>query len=227
VFDQEDMVKLPNYNAVVRLMISGVPSQPFSMVTIPPLGHPNAKLGDALKRLSAAKYGRPRPTVEKEIFERLSTKPEPPRSPATAGSPFGDAGPASFQPATPSAAAGSSFLDEWLAKRRSQAAAQPSPPSVQPPPAEADGPTDFAKTKDSQPSRRDSGLAGSAADKDEVGNLAELVKQQINSQPNADLMEEAAKDRTSKVPKDPNAPDEINIDEQGNLSYQPPDDKPS
>lgn len=223
VFDQEDLIKMPNYNAVVRLMISGVPSQPFSLATIPPLGHPNPRLGDALKRLSAAKYGRPRPVVEKEIFARLTTKPEPPRG----KTPFG---PGSVQPTSASAASGSSFLDEWLAKRRmqaSQTAKTPSKPaaSATRPAVPDDSRTDFARAKDSGqvPPSRDSGLAGSASDKDEVGNLAELVKQQINQQPNADVMAQSnqpSNQPTAKLQFDPNAPNEINIDEQGNLSHQ-------
>jgi hypothetical protein len=78
VFDGQDLVRVPNYNAVVRTLVNGVPTQPFSMVTLPPFGQPNQQLGDALKQLSAAKHGRPRGVVEKEIFERLATKtPEP------------------------------------------------------------------------------------------------------------------------------------------------------
>jgi len=221
IFDQEDLVKLPNYNAVVRLMISGVPSQPFSLATIPPLGHPNPQLGEALKRLSAAKYGRPRPVVEKEIFERLSTKPEPSMRPFD--------GPASYRPDDASAsAAGSSFLDEWLAKRRQQAAAKPPPPNESPAGLDTssggDSRTDFAKAKDSgQTAGSKSGLAGSATDKDEVGNLAELVKQQISTQPDAEVMSppEPAGRAGAAPSKDPNPPNEINIDEQGNLSYDP------
>ena len=210
-FDQEDLVKLPNYNAVVRLMIAGVPSQPFSMATIPPLGHPNPQLGQALKRLSAAKFGRPRAVVEKEIFERLSTKPEP------------AARPSSFRPTDPSSgASGSSFLDEWLAKRRAQAVKkpQPMPPGAgQQKPAAGQPQTGGSKT-DGQ----DSGLSGSLKDKNEVDNLAELVKQQINQQPNAEVMDHS--DNTEQVETTISSgnevpdQDEINIDEHGNLSYQ-------
>jgi hypothetical protein len=52
----------------------GVPTQPFSMATLSPLGAPKAGLADALKQLSAAKYGRPKAIVEKEIFARLRSK---------------------------------------------------------------------------------------------------------------------------------------------------------
>lgn len=119
VFDIQDLIKLPNFQTVVRLMIHGVPSQPFSMGTIPRLGVINPQLNTALKQLSAAKYGRPRKVVEKAIFKRLESPPPPPSpfAPAGAGGPLaGGAFPG------PVAAGGSSrsFLDEWLAKRQAQ-----------------------------------------------------------------------------------------------------------
>ncbi len=70
-FTAEDLMKLPNYTSVASVLIKGVPSSPFSMDWIPPMGHPNQQLADALKRLSAAKYGRDRATVEAEITRRL------------------------------------------------------------------------------------------------------------------------------------------------------------
>ncbi|HSX07955.1 MAG TPA: DUF87 domain-containing protein [Candidatus Saccharimonadales bacterium] len=127
-FDETDLIHLPNYNAIVRTMIGGVPTQPFSMATLPPLGTPNAELSDALRQLSAAKYGRPKAVVEAEIFERMTTK-TPPAAPAPA---FGGGGafgaPASVpagmpSPGLPPAAAPKrpgtgSFLDEWLSKKQ-------------------------------------------------------------------------------------------------------------
>jgi hypothetical protein len=140
-FDPGDLLRMPNYNAAVRMLINGVPTQPFSMATLPPLGDPNPKLAGALKQLSAAKYGRPKAQVEKEIFERLATKPEPaPATPAFAGgaggnfgSSFGNRPTGSFG-AAPTAQGGfgnpappqrpapgtGSFLDEWLSKRESK-----------------------------------------------------------------------------------------------------------
>ncbi|HET9721695.1 MAG TPA: ATP-binding protein [Candidatus Saccharimonadales bacterium] len=158
VFDIDDLQFLPNYNTAIRMMIGGVPMQPFSMATLPPLGNPNAQLADALKQLSAAKYGRPKAQVEQEIFKRLETKALPrPASPfdslgagrpgfgsslpagqpglppggfppprgGMAGAPFAAPG----KPAPRPALSGSSFLDEWLAKRKSST---PSPTIVSP-----------------------------------------------------------------------------------------------
>jgi hypothetical protein len=154
-FDGDDLLRIPNYNTIVRTLIGGVPTHPFSMATLPALGTPNPRLSVALKQLSAAKYGRPKATVEREINERMATKGEAlPLSGGfgTAGTartgslggersaPFGTATPASNPLATnntprtaaaPPAAAGS-FLDEWLSKRKTTAPALTSQPLPQP-----------------------------------------------------------------------------------------------
>jgi hypothetical protein len=75
-FDAEDLMRLPNYTSVAQVLIHSVPSAPFSMDWIPSMGHPNPKLADALKKLSAAKYGRPRAEVELEIHKRLNAAAE-------------------------------------------------------------------------------------------------------------------------------------------------------
>ncbi len=138
VFDRDDILRLPNYNTVTQMLIGGIPTQPFSMMTIPLLGTPNEQLGTALKQLSAAKYGRPKAAVEAEIFARLATKEEP--KPAFSGNPFTQptnpvpsARPAQPRPAAAPPASGSSFLDEWLAKRKVPAAATPPTPATPPP----------------------------------------------------------------------------------------------
>jgi hypothetical protein len=143
VFDIDDLQFLPNYNTAVRMMIGGVPVQPFSMAILPPLGNPNPQLSDALKQLSAAKYGRPKAQVEAEIFKRLETKalPRPtspfdslssgrPTWPPAPASPLGSGSSAGSLAAAPkSTGASSSFLDEWLAKRKTSGGA----PAFNPP----------------------------------------------------------------------------------------------
>ena len=116
VFDAEDLTKLPNHESVVVAQIQGVPSAPFSMSWIAPMGQSNQQLSDALKRLSAAKYGRPRAKVEQEIFTRLTVNK--PLSQAPGGLPAMPGTSGSGIPATTSPSSGSSFLDEWLAKRK-------------------------------------------------------------------------------------------------------------
>lgn len=121
-FDAEDLTRLPNFETIASVMIHNVPSQPFSMSLLPPLGTPNDQLAKALKRLSAAKYGRPRAIVEKEIFARLRAGDEArdKRRNDTAISPSSSAG--------GSNGTGSSFLDEWLAKRKKLENTQPAKP---------------------------------------------------------------------------------------------------
>src|SRR5581483_7304702 len=113
------------------------PTQPFSMSILPPLGQPNEKLANALRQLSAAKYGRPRASVESEIFARLATKDTgAAKRPATTGSvaPLNPVSPGPTAPGPRSTAptrpkgTGNSFLDEWLSKKSSPASARPVSP---------------------------------------------------------------------------------------------------
>lgn len=121
-FDAEDLTKLPNFEAVASVMVNNVPSTPFSMSLIPPLGQPNAELSQALKRLSAAKYGRPKQQVEQEIFARLrggETDRDARRQAAVERMRQATPGVGGAAP-SPSSKPGGSFLDEWLAKRKQQ-----------------------------------------------------------------------------------------------------------
>lgn len=150
-FDPTDLLRMPNYNAGVRMLIHGVPTQPFSMATLPPLGTPNPKLAGALKQLSAAKYGRPKAQVEKEIFERLSTKEVPPSTQSPYGS-FGPGGAGAAvgpspgagvaapaqpfgRPPAPKPSGTGSFLDEWLTKRQDSGPLMRPNPWAKAPPA--------------------------------------------------------------------------------------------
>lgn len=111
VFDAEDLTKLPNYQSIASVMINNVPSAPFSMALLPPMGQDNPQLADAMKRLTATKYGVARAVIEKEIFARL----DPPKQAApTLGAPGG----MTSGPKPPAPGGSGSFLDEWLAKRQ-------------------------------------------------------------------------------------------------------------
>ncbi len=116
-FDGDDLLRVPNYNTIVRTLIGGVPTNPFSMVTLPPLGTPNPRLFDALKQLTAAKYGRPKAEIEQEINERMKTLNEgpAPASPSRMGA--GAPAPGGRPAARPAGGAQPSFLDDWLRKR--------------------------------------------------------------------------------------------------------------
>jgi hypothetical protein len=134
VFDAEDLTKLPNYEGVAVAQINGVPSAPFSMSFPPILGHPNPQLADALKKLSAAKYGKPRADVEREIFTRLRAGDAAREAKKKA---FEDRM-SSTKPGSGEGKSGSSFLDEWLAKRKQLQPTKPAPakPAVSTPPPE-------------------------------------------------------------------------------------------
>ncbi len=123
-FDVDDLQRIPNGNAAVRTMIHGVPTQPFSMAGLPPLNVENKELADALKQLSAAKHGRPKAVVDKEITARIILPTD-----AKKGSQ------AAAKPQRPST--GSNFLDDWLNKKDTNSFKAPSSPFANPsqPPA--------------------------------------------------------------------------------------------
>lgn len=156
VFDTDDLQFLPNFNTAVRMMIGGVPVQPFSMATMPQLGHPNPQLAEALKQLSSAKYGRPKATVADEIFKRLETQAVAPAGPPRPEGSFGSGFPAPVSPMARTSTAPvnptapkpqQSFLDEWLAKRKANlpvaSSATPTvPPRIAVPSQPAAAPTE-------------------------------------------------------------------------------------
>jgi hypothetical protein len=120
-FDAEDLTKLPNFQTIASVMINNVPSAAFSMALLPPMGKSNPQLRDALKKLSSAKYGRPRAVVEKEIFDRLGAGDAARKAKLDAMKKAQqDRLNMSTKPVSASSAAGtgSSFLDDWLAKRQ-------------------------------------------------------------------------------------------------------------
>lgn len=72
-FTAEDLIRTPNYNAIATVLVNGVPSSPFNIKLLPPLGRSNPQLREAIKRYSASKYGRPKSIVAAEITDRLNT----------------------------------------------------------------------------------------------------------------------------------------------------------
>jgi hypothetical protein len=141
VFDAEDLTKLPNFQAITSVMINNVPSAPFSMTLLPPMALSNDQLGNAMRRLSATKYGFARAVIEKEIFTRLEPpKPTMPSLPSQTG------GPGRPLPPSPKApgSGGGSFLDEWLSKRQKLATSAPKP-VMQPPVPPPAGQSPFAQ----------------------------------------------------------------------------------
>lgn len=125
-FTEDDLTKMPNYQSIASVMVNNVPSAPFSMSFVPPMGNMNSQLSDALKRLSGAKYGRPRAQVEKEIFERLGAADKEKKDRVEKMKSMQGAG-------NPGKTGGSSFLDEWLAKRQQLGGSGAQPASARPP----------------------------------------------------------------------------------------------
>ena len=167
-FDVEDLTRMPNFQTIASVMIQDVPSAAFSMSLLPPLGQPNAQLRDALKKLSATKFGKPRAEVEQAFFKRMSIgdeikkqkmealkKAQEDRMAAfKAGGPAGmnpsgalNTGPAGAVQGAPQAAPAPlqppSFLDEWLTKRQDIINKQKTAPAAAPAaaPNPAFGPT--------------------------------------------------------------------------------------
>ena len=173
-FDAEDLTRLPNYQTIASVMIQDVPSAAFSMSLLPPLGQPNPQLRDALKKLSATKFGQPRQIVEQAFFKRMAVGDAVKKEKMEAlkraqeermaafqsgnapqmGSGMGPGGPGfSGAPSGPSGAMPSppsppSFLDEWLAKR--QEISSTAKPATPPTPAAAPAPKQAAP-KPAQP----------------------------------------------------------------------------
>jgi len=132
-FDAEDLTKLPNFQTITSVMINNVPSAAFSMSLLPQMGKSNNQLRDALKKLSATKYGRPRAQVEKEIFARLGAGDAARRAKIEA---LKQAQQAKISPTISSVqpktqvnpnTSGTSFLDDWLAKRQQMVSSSSKP----------------------------------------------------------------------------------------------------
>lgn len=170
-FDVEDLTRMPNFQTIASVMINDVPSAAFSMSLLAPLGQSSPQLKDALKRLSATKFGKPRAQVEQEFFKRMSIGDEVKKrkmealkkaqeermATFKAGGPLGPGTNSSAPmampgalPAAPQAGAVQapmtapqppSFLDEWLSKRQQIVSQQKQAPAPATVPNPAFGPT--------------------------------------------------------------------------------------
>lgn len=73
VFDETDLVNLPNYHIYLKLMINGRTSQPFSAITLP-LPEKGKSYKKKIIEISRKRYTRPRNQVEKDILNRSPNK---------------------------------------------------------------------------------------------------------------------------------------------------------
>lgn len=229
IFDTDDLLRVPNYNTIVRTLIGGVPTQPFSMATLPALGTANPRLSDALKQLSAAKYGRPKALVEQDINRRMFAKEKPPMSPVANGPAFGSVPGTAASPAArpaPAAPSSASFLDDWLNKRRSSPSPSPSVASLSPvQPASNQRPAEQPVTPLQTPVAPASSLvaptqniSSDTIDQNEVHKIAAELKQQLDTPEPA---KPAADAPPTPIVKDgvgaPLGGDTIHIDRDGTL----------
>jgi len=80
VFEAKDLMNVPNYNALIRMLANGTPTKPFSIATLPPIKSDASRVM-ALIEQSALRHGRPRAEVEAEISARYVKKSVAPAAP--------------------------------------------------------------------------------------------------------------------------------------------------
>ncbi len=84
VFSAADLMRVDNYNAHLKLLISGKPSQPFNIETLPFHGGTKEYV-QQLQALSALRYGRPRAEVEAEMAAAFAGVVQDPATLMTGG----------------------------------------------------------------------------------------------------------------------------------------------
>ena len=111
VFTAEDLHKQSNFCAIATVMMFDMPTAPFTISLLPPMGESSDELMERMKAYALSKYGRPRAEVEAEIDARLAATDEPaPKMESTPAEP-GEAS----KPLSPK----KNFLDSWLEKKAS------------------------------------------------------------------------------------------------------------
>ncbi len=111
VFTAEDLHKQSNFCAIATVMMFDMPTAPFTISLLPPMGDSSDELMERMKAYALSKYGRPRAEVEAEIDARLAATDEPVPKAAPAPAMLGEAP----KPTPPK----KNFLDSWLEKKAS------------------------------------------------------------------------------------------------------------
>lgn len=133
VFTAEDLHNQPNFHAISTVMMYNMPTSPFTMRLLPPMGDSNEELMKRMRTYALSRYGRPRAEVEAEIDARLGVS-----SAASAPAPEEEmampaAAPVAAKPiaAKQDAAkpAKKTFLDRWK-EHKKEIAANPSAASA-------------------------------------------------------------------------------------------------
>ncbi len=107
VFTAEDLHKQSNFTAIATVMMFDMPTAPFTINLLPPMGESSDELMERMKAYALSKYGRPRAEVEAEIDARLAATDEPKPKASSAGE---AADTAKMSPKK-------NFLDSWLEKK--------------------------------------------------------------------------------------------------------------
>lgn len=71
VFSAQDLIRVDNFNAHLKLLVGGKPASPFNIETLPFQGG-GMELVAQMQELSALKYGRPRAEIEGDIARSMS-----------------------------------------------------------------------------------------------------------------------------------------------------------
>ncbi len=74
IFTATDVVNLPKYNIILKLMINGVASEPFSAVTLPPNEAWRTGNAEKIIKVSRERYGNPAAEVEDKISRWMGTE---------------------------------------------------------------------------------------------------------------------------------------------------------
>ncbi len=120
VFNAEDLHKQGNFQAIATVMMFDLPSAPFTMKLLPPMGQSNPKLMESMKTYVAAKYGRSRGEVEREIQERWRTQKA--QSSAESGTAAQNPEMKASTSENSSGGHAASFLEAWKKKRQMMSA---------------------------------------------------------------------------------------------------------
>ena len=67
-----DLMCLPRYRAYCRLLVDGMPSKPFSMQTLPPIGTSREDRTAIVRKVSRRRYARPLSQVTSQLERQLA-----------------------------------------------------------------------------------------------------------------------------------------------------------
>lgn len=117
VFNAEDLHKQGNFQAIATVMMFNLPTSPFTMKLLPPMGEANPQLLETMKEYSATKHGRTREEVEEEIKKRWIVTERAEK----VAEKTGDVGPIGELEKVQSEPVGEGFLAAWKRKKEKMA----------------------------------------------------------------------------------------------------------